>query len=68
MPSYDASHFDPPAPVAYVTLRHSDNGARVSDVLLLFDTGADVTLLPRSVVEQIGVPLLAGWRYELVNE
>jgi predicted aspartyl protease len=68
MSSYDASRFDPPAPVAHVTLRNPDNGARVSDVLLLFDTGADVTLLPRSVVEQIGVPLLAGWRYELVNE
>jgi len=51
MPSYDASHFDPPAPVARVTLRHPHNGAMVSDVLLLLDTGADVTLLPRMAVE-----------------
>jgi hypothetical protein len=43
MPNYDASHFDPPAPVASVTLRNSHSGATVSDVQLLLDTGADVT-------------------------
>jgi predicted aspartyl protease len=65
MPSYDASHFDPPAPVARVTLRNPQSGATVSEVPLLLDTGADVTLLPRTTVEQLGVPLLAGQRYEL---
>jgi len=60
MPSYDASHFDPPAPVAQVTLRNSHSGATVSDVRLLIDTGADITLLPRTAVEQLGVPILAG--------
>ena len=59
MPSYDASHFDPPAPVARVTLRNPQSGATVSDVLLLVDTGADITLLPRMAVERLGVPLLA---------
>jgi len=67
MPSYDASHFEPPAPVAQVTLRNLHSGATVSDVLLLLDTGADVTLLPRTAVEQLGVPLLAGQRYELMG-
>src|SRR5262245_17425384 len=65
MPSYDASHFDPPAPVAQVTLRNSHSGATVSDVRLLIDTGADITLLPRTAVEQLGVPILAGQQYEL---
>ena len=60
MPSYDATHFDPPAPVARVTLRNPHSGATVADVLLLLDTGADITLLPRTAVEQLGVPLLAG--------
>jgi hypothetical protein len=46
MPGYDASGFDPPAPVARVVLRNPHSGATVSDVLLLLDTGADVTLLP----------------------
>ena len=67
MPSYEASHFDPPAPVARVTLRNPHRGATVSDVLLLLDTGADVTLLPHTAVEQLGVPLLAGQRYELMG-
>jgi hypothetical protein len=67
MPSYDASHFDPPAPVAQVTLRNPHSGATVSDVLLLLDTGADITLLPRTAVEPLGVPPLAGQQYELMG-
>jgi predicted aspartyl protease len=67
MPSYDATHFAPPAPVAQVILRNLNSGATVSDVPLLVDTGADITLLPRSAVEQLGVPLLADQRYELMG-
>ena len=67
MPNFDASHFDPPAPAARVSLRNPHSGATVSDVLVLLDTGADITLLPRTAVEQLGVPLLAGQRYELMG-
>jgi Retroviral aspartyl protease len=67
MPSYDAAHFDPPAPVARVTLRNPHSGATVSDVLLPLDTGADITLLPHTAVEPLGVPLLAGQQYELMG-
>jgi predicted aspartyl protease len=55
MPTYDAKQFDPPAPVAYVTLRQPATGTSISDVPMLIDTGADVTLLPRETVEQLGV-------------
>jgi len=65
MPSYDSSSFDPPAPIANVTLRNPDNAAPLVDTALLVDTGADVTLLPRALVEQIGVPLVADVKYEL---
>jgi Aspartyl protease len=54
MPKYDADNFDPPAPVAYVSLRDPTTGASLSDVPMLMDTGADVTLLPSSSVEQLG--------------
>jgi predicted aspartyl protease len=64
MPSYDALAFDPPALVARVVLRNPESGTTVSDVSLLLDTGADVTLLPRTAVERLGVPLLSGQRYE----
>lgn len=67
MPTYDASHFRPPAPVARVTLRNPETGARVSDTVLLLDTGADVTLLPRTAVERLGIRPLAGQRYELMG-
>ncbi len=55
MPKYDAENFDPPAPVAYVTLRNPATGASLSDVPMLIDTGADVTMLPREYVEQLGI-------------
>ena len=67
MPDYEVLHFDPPAPVARVILRHLDSGATVSDVQLLLDTGADITLLPRSAVERLGVLPLDNLRYELVG-
>jgi len=60
MPTYDASAFDPPAPVAHVTLRNPAGGTLASDVVLLVDTGADVTLLPRAEVERLGIPMQAG--------
>jgi predicted aspartyl protease len=67
MPSYDALAFDPPALVARVVLRNPESGTTVSDVSLLLDTGADVTLLPRTAVERLGVPLLSDQRYELMS-
>src|SRR5262245_53092559 len=67
MPSYDAAQFDPPAPVARVVLRNLDNSKSVSDVPLLIDTGADVTLLPRRAVASLGIPELTRGQYELVG-
>ena len=65
MPSYDALHYDPPAPIAQVTLR-SANGATVSEVLLLLDTGADTTLLPRSAIARLGINLDPALAYDLI--
>jgi predicted aspartyl protease len=67
MPAYDGSRFDPPAPIAAVILRDHTSGATVSDVLLLVDTGADVTLLPRYAVDQLGSGLTTGEQYELAG-
>ena len=55
MPDYDTENYNPPAPVAYVTLKNPATGALLSGIPLLMDTGADVTLLPIKVVEQIGI-------------
>lgn len=67
MPGYDASHFSPPAPVAQATLRNPLSGVTIPDVVLLVDTGADVTLLPRKAVERLGIPLIAGQGYQLTG-
>ena len=55
MPNYDTLHFDPPAPVTGVMLRDPQSGSTVSDIQLLLDTGADVTLLPHRAIDRLGV-------------
>lgn len=65
MPTYDASQ-DPPAPVARVTLRHP-NGKTISDIPLLIDTGADITLLPRTAVERLGALEASPEQVELIG-
>lgn len=67
MPRYDGARYDPPAPVARVGLRSFDGTHSIADVALLIDTGADITLLPRSAVERLGVTSQSGMQYELVG-
>jgi hypothetical protein len=67
MPAYDAEQFDPPAPLAQVTLRNLDNGAIQPDVPMLLDSGADVTLVPRAAVDSLGVAVVPDRRYELIG-
>lgn len=69
MPRYDEVSFNPPAPVALVTI--SAKNRVVSEVPLLIDTGADLTLLPRVAVERLGFDLSgqpeSANQYELVG-
>ncbi len=55
MPAYDADLFFPPAPVARVILRNSQTSQTVSDISLLIDSGADVTLIPQTAVDELGI-------------
>lgn len=56
MTPYDDQRYQPPAPVAFLTLRTLDGrNLSIAKVLALLDTGADVTLLPRWAVEQLGL-------------
>ncbi len=66
MPSYDTLHYDPPAPIAQVILRAS-SGATASDMLLLIDTGAVTTLLPRSAITRLGITADPAVAYELIS-
>ena len=53
MPAYDSAIFRPPAPVASVTVRSPVTGRTVSNVALLMDSGADVSLLPRQPIADL---------------
>lgn len=65
MPKYDAENFDPPAPVAQVSVRNPETGTSLSNVPMLIDTGADVTLLPAYIVEQLGMKPARDVTYEI---
>lgn len=60
MPEYNTIHFSPPAPVAQVSLIHPDTGQTLDDVLMLLDTGADITLVPAEALRNLGVETLPG--------
>ena len=56
MPPYDDT-FSPAAPIARVSLRHRGSGRTVPDVPMLIDSGADVTLNPKSSVDLPGLEI-----------
>jgi hypothetical protein len=67
MPEYDANLFDPPAPLAQITLRNPQNASTLADVPMLLDSGADVTLIPSTSANQIGLSPDADTMYELMG-
>ena len=67
MPSYNSSLFNPPAPVAKVTVRNPETGASLSDVAMLIDSGADVTMIPQHCAEALGIDISSAEQYELMS-
>lgn len=65
MPAYDDSRFDPPAPVARVSLRNPESLGAVSDITMSIDTGADMTFIPEAVVVNLNLQLASGEGYRL---
>ena len=55
MPDYDGRQFDPPAPVANVLIRTPDHAKSISDVAMLIDSGADVSLIPASCADRLAL-------------
>ena len=56
MTPYDDLHYQPSAPVAWLTLRTLDGrDLSVPKLLALVNTGTDVTLLPQWAIEQLGL-------------
>jgi predicted aspartyl protease len=67
MPAYDASLFNPPAPLARVTLRNPESGAQLGDVPMLVDTGADLTLVPQGAVEMLNIDVDRDQPYQVMS-
>ncbi len=65
MPAYDDYFFDPPAPLAKITLRGQEHDTILPDVSRLLDSGADVTLIPQDAVHVLGVSVSPNESYEL---
>lgn len=54
MTPYDVGSV-PPAPLARASLRTPDGRKAVTDVVMLMDTGADLSLVPSAVVDFLGL-------------
>nr|MBI2904493.1 hypothetical protein [Chloroflexota bacterium] len=65
MPTYNRDDFDPPAPVALVEIRNQATGQTAANVVMLMDTGADVTLVPQAVLDQLQLAPTGETAYEL---
>ena len=67
MPACDRMFFDPPAPLAQVTLRNPTNSDTMTDVPMLMDTGADISLVPLPYIEKLGIVPRSDVQYELMG-
>lgn len=67
MERYDQILFDPPAPLARVTLRNPVTGQVKSDVPMLIDSGADVTLIPASSARELELDPSPSLEYDVTG-
>ena len=66
MTNYDKS-FEPPAPIAKVSLRSIETGKRFTDISMLLDTDADISILPHSYLETLEIKPLKDEEFQLVG-
>jgi len=67
MPAYDAILFSPPAPIATISIRNQQKNTTLSNITMLIDSGADVTLIPRESVLQLDLLVDPDHVYELMG-
>jgi hypothetical protein len=65
MPAYDSDLFHPPAPVALVSIRDPGSGNTVNDVPMLIDSGSDISLIPRTSIDELELDIDPNAGYEL---
>lgn len=65
MPACDGVRYSPAAVVASVSVRHLNSGATIDEVDMLLDSGADISALPKAVVNALSLPI-ADRAYEVM--
>ncbi|HVS21446.1 MAG TPA: retropepsin-like aspartic protease [Pyrinomonadaceae bacterium] len=65
MPAYDSNLFNPSAPLARVILRDLRNGNTANEVPMLIDSGADITLVPKTSIDKLKSEIDPSEGYEL---
>ena len=66
MTAYNSVDFEPPAPIALVTLIADTTGKNLPGITMQLDTGADVTLIPQAAIRQLGLGP-SETQYELIG-
>ena len=56
MPAYHDERYSPPAAVARVSMRNLDSSASIDGISMLLDSGADISPLPRTVIDALALP------------
>ena len=67
MAAYDSSLFNPPAPVALVSIRDPGSGNIVTGVRMLMDSGSDLTLIPERFINELNLDLDQSTSHELTG-
>lgn len=67
MPAYNGTLFDPPAPFAHIHLRNPTTGKEWTNVPMLLDSGADITLVPREISEALDALPIPDIAFEVVG-
>ena len=57
MPDYDGERYSPAAAVATVSVPDLASGATVDEVSMLLDSEADISALPKAVVDALALPV-----------
>jgi hypothetical protein len=65
MPAYDSNLFEPPAPIALVSIRDPGSGKTVHEVPMLIDSGSDVSLIPQTSIDELEFEIDPNAGYEL---
>lgn len=65
---YDNQHYNPPAPVLPITVRAPGNSMKHITTDALVDTGADMTVLPRAIINALDAERASTCNVFCINE